>query len=331
MMSIEYCERAILNYKLGGRADKANELLKQLTRLKANLKLDTYKVEFSSKELTRLYRYQEDSANKLTDRDPDYIMDYLVNAPNIFPDVEFLKKTIEARAKSFEDFANVIRYDINKNPSHKKKGNSFKEDLMREYDQYVQIVAIHFLKEVFKSGLQKQKLTFKTMVENLYANSWLGKNIRYRNSGGDPYEHNWLAMIAPSLLDFFVHWQALHQSANKFQNFILCIDSLTLKFEGILRDFGRIVGANTLTHVKGNLREAYIEELLANEDIRKHINQDDLMLFKFLFTSSGRNIRNNVAHAFYKFHHYKPDMMILLIMAILRISKYQVNLDKIEL
>jgi hypothetical protein len=120
-------------------------------------------------------------------------------------------------------------------------------------------------------------------------------------------------------------------SKDRFQNFVLCIDSLALKFEGILRDFAKIIGASSQVHSKGWNREAYIEDLLEDEKVKSYFNEDDLLLFKYLFTSQGKNIRNNVAHAFYKYHHYKPELMILIIMAVLRISKYQVKVDKLVL
>jgi hypothetical protein len=132
-------------------------------------------------------------------------------------------------------------------------------------------------------------------------------------------------------MEFFFHWQALQYSKSRFENFILCIDSLALKFEGLLRDFARVIGTDSLVNAKGRNREAYIEELLLNEKIKAYFDEDDLLLFKYLFTFQGKNVRNNVAHSFYKFHHYKPELMILIIMAILRISKYQVNVEKIVL
>jgi hypothetical protein len=123
----------------------------------------------------------------------------------------------------------------------------------------------------------------------------------------------------------------LMYSENRFQNFVLCIDSLALKFEGILRDFAKVIGAPSQVHSKGWNREAYIEDLLEDEKIKSFLHEDDVLLFKYLFTSQGQNIRNNVAHSFYKFHHYKPELMILIILAVLRISKYRVNVDKLIL
>lgn len=331
MMPIHFCERAIHFYKLAGNREKEKELLKRLIPLKANLKLSTVELKFSGSELTELMTYHKKVIANILQTDPN-IIKFLCTDTNIFPTFNSLNETVAARDKSILDLVSVIKYDINKNTSRtKSKDEELTAALLDEYNWYVQIVSIPFLIELFKEGLLEQKLNFRTMIEYLHKHSWIAKNISYRDSGGEPFEHNWLALITPALVEFFLHWQALHYSESKFQNFILCIDSLATKFEGLLRDFARLIGASSQVHSKGWNREAYIEELLQEEKIKNYLNEDDLLLFKYLFTTNGKNIRNNVAHSFYKFHHYKPELAILLIMAILRISKYQVNADKIIL
>lgn len=331
MMPLEFCERAIHHYKLARNKAKEKELLKRLTELKANLKLSTIEIKFTSKELSKLYKYHSEVIGRVLKHKPDSIISFLSNDNKIFPNAKELNRAVAGRERSFMDFVNVIKYDINKNSSRRTKGDGNLEAIFEEYSWYIQIVTIPFLRELFRQGLYDRKINFKTVVEFLYKNSWIGKNIIYRNSGGDRYEHNWLALIAPALMEFFFHWQAVMHSEDRFQNFVLCIDSLALKFEGILRDFAKVIGAPSQVHSKGWNREAYIEDLLEDEKIKSYFNEDDLLLFKYLFTSQGKNIRNNVAHSFYKFHHYKPELMILIIMAVLRISKYQVNVNKLVL
>lgn len=332
MMPLHFCEQAIHYYKVAGNKNKVQMLLKKLVHLKANLKLSTVEIKFKSKVLTQLYRYHKDVVTNMMKESPNTILEFLSKGANIFPDLKSLNEAVSKREKSFLDFAYAIKYDINKNSTNRKSGASdLSEELFEEYNWYVQIITRHFLQEVFTHGVHNQKITFKTVIDFLYKYSWIGKNITYKNSGGEPYPHNWLAMIAPAIMEFFFHWTAANYSKSKFQNYILSIDSLTLKFEGILRDFARVVGADTLVRSKGKIREAYIEDLLMDKKILKYFNEDDLLLFRYLFTSAGKNIRNNVAHAFYKFHHYKPELMFFILMAILRLSKYQVRVDKIVL
>ncbi|MDQ3842877.1 MAG: DUF4209 domain-containing protein [Bacteroidota bacterium] len=91
----------------------------------------------------------------------------------------------------------------------------------------------------------------------------------------------------------------------------------------MLRDFARLIKANTIVNDKGIMREMYIEELMAESKVQEYFNEDDLLFFRYLFTSKGGiNIRNDIAHAFYRFEHYTFDKMVLVIMAILRLAKY---------
>jgi len=52
------------------------------------------------------------------------------------------------------------------------------------------------------------------------------------------------------------------------------------------------------------------------------IPEVDINLFKFLFTSTGINLRNNVAHCFYNPKNYAPSLMWLLICAFLKLGNY---------
>lgn len=111
-------------------------------------------------------------------------------------------------------------------------------------------------------------------------------------------------------------------NTNKVNNFILAIDSLTLKFEGVLRDFIRLCGGNTSKDKNGELREQLLEELLENEMVVKYFSTKDIDLFKFAFTSRGNNIRNNVAHSFMEFSDYGLSVASLVFLCILRLGKY---------
>jgi hypothetical protein len=170
MMPLHFCEQAIHHYKLASNRIKEKELLKRLTLLKANLKLSTIEVKFTSKELSKLYKYHEGVIGRLLQKEPDQIIGFLSTDSNIFPNAKFLKRAVAGREKSFMDFANVTKYDINKNSSKRIKGEGDLDDIFEEYSWYVQIIAIPFLRELFKKGLYEQKLNFRTVSEFLYKN-----------------------------------------------------------------------------------------------------------------------------------------------------------------
>jgi hypothetical protein len=121
--------------------------------------------------------------------------------------------------------------------------------------------------------------------------------------------------------------ESVTKSGNKFSNYIMPIDSLTLKFEGALRDFAGVIGVSTVLTGKNNqLREKYIEELLIDKQIQKCFDENDALYFNYLFVAkNGLNLRNKVAHSFLKPQHYSHQLIHLLICAFLRLGKYKFN------
>ena len=59
-----------------------------------------------------------------------------------------------------------------------------------------------------------------------------------------------------------------------------------------------------------------------NEKLKALLPEDDIALFKFLFTSEGMNLRNNIAHCFFQTKNYSAGTMLLLITALLKLGNY---------
>ncbi len=71
------------------------------------------------------------------------------------------------------------------------------------------------------------------------------------------------------------------------------------------------------------VREKDIHALLYEEPIRKLFDEDDLLFLKFLLVEkAGYNLRHKVAHSLMLFQEYSINYMHLLILALLRLGKY---------
>ena len=140
---------------------------------------------------------------------------------------------------------------------------------------------------------------------------------------------NWIGLLTPSILEFFIQIQGWVSSKYYKPNFILCVDSLTLKFEGLLRDFSTRMNIPTSVSRTKGMQEVYINNVLENDTIKKYFNEEDLLLFNYLFSSeNGINLRNNVAHSFYDYKDYNLDKVLLLIAALLRLGKYDIKIKE---
>src|SRR5690554_5127808 len=124
---------------------------------------------------------------------------------------------------------------------------------------------------------------------------------------------SWLTMLAPGIHNLFAQFElSTLMNTNKINNFILAMDSLTIKFEGALRDFIRLAGGNTSTSKRGEIKEQLLEELLDNPTTKKYFTNRDVELFKYTFTQKGKNLRNYIAHSFLQYSDYNLQAVTLV-------------------
>ena len=99
-----------------------------------------------------------------------------------------------------------------------------------------------------------------------------------------------------------------------------------MKFEGILRTFAQFLKVKTVKYdrkIKGT-REMFIEELLLDDKVQNYFNESDRLLFKFILLRNGMNIRNNIAHSFYRYSDYNLSKFLLIFLAVLRLGRYRI-------
>ena len=155
-------------------------------------------------------------------------------------------------------------------------------------------------------------------------NTWYGQDFTYIDTNKEIQGFDWIELLSPSLQSLIMQTE-IYTKTNKHnpQDCILAIDSLVLKFEGLLREFSRMIGAQTIEIKESGTEERInIDKLLDNEKLKELIPKDDIAFFKFLLTSEGINLRNNIAHCFFKTKNYTLANMLLLIVALLRLGNY---------
>ncbi|MCB0518667.1 MAG: DUF4209 domain-containing protein [Saprospiraceae bacterium] len=326
MIPLGFLGRALASYQAAKNEAKVSEIGNRYQRVSKELQLSEITVPLPAEPLRALMKYGEARAKKLLERSSLEIFDYLAGASELFPPIQSIRAGLEKQGVDFLDFATKLNFDINKNVKIENGGNgsSRLDELNIEYKLHLRFALMPFLETVIEQGILNGKVNANTLVKWLAEKTWLGQELEETNSGKEVRRYNWLGLLAPSLLEFFVQKEASLKSKNIFTNYVICIDSLTLKFEGILRDFAKRAGINTVTTGRnGQVREMYIEDILTSEKIGEFFHENDLAFFKYLFTASGVNLRNNVAHCYFRFQHYAEGYMILLILAVLRFGRYQ--------
>jgi hypothetical protein len=187
---------------------------------------------------------------------------------------------------------------------------------------------ITFSTDIIMTSLLKNKLSYNKVQKILSTGSFFGQELIITRNGEDS-AYTWFSMIDIGLRDFFKQFNLLLKDQNPDWRF--SIDFLSLKFEGILRDIvGLVDGVITKVDNKGNTSDMLLDDLLRSDAIEKVFNKDDINLFQYIFTSKGYNIRNNVAHSFFKPHDYTINKAVLVFLCILRLAKFNYNRQNIK-
>lgn len=109
----------------------------------------------------------------------------------------------------------------------------------------------------------------------------------------------------------------------------MLLDSLVLKFEGLLRQVLQHKNISTTKVVREKSREMTLEEYLGNDLLRNVIPENDLLLYYYLYTNQGLNLRNNISHTFFKMkNQYKYQDLILVLVSILKIGGLKCMLEE---
>lgn len=102
----------------------------------------------------------------------------------------------------------------------------------------------------------------------------------------------------------------------------ICITILVTQFEGLIRNIILLLGgAIDKINRNGNTERLLLEDLLNSDKLKEVFGDDDIFLFKSVFTNEGYNIRNDVAHSFYMPDEFTANKALLVFLCIMRIAK----------
>jgi len=324
-IKITYVGNKALYHKQAKEIEKYNATMLEYNRLKQSVKLNKISIPLDDDTTIKFNEFLNLKSNFLLQRPAEEILAYFAEIEEILVDSEKLRKIAESGAKkSFIHLFNTITFDINTNFKVLTEKEKIDKEVLNNYIISHNVQCYTLFLKVFSQGIISGKLNYYNVYSFFEQYSWYGqKTKRSINKDSTIDNSSWLSLLAPGLHSLFAQYElSILLNTNKVNNFILAIDSLTLKFEGALRDFIRLCGGNTSKDKNGELKEQLLEELLENEIVVKYFSTKDIDLFKFTFTSRGNNIRNNVAHSFMEFSDYGLNVACLVFLCLLRLGKY---------
>ncbi|MDR2283806.1 MAG: DUF4209 domain-containing protein [Sphingobacterium sp.] len=210
-----------------------------------------------------------------------------------------------------------MSHDINNNQHETIATDYLKYNL---YAERVPFTAA-YVHSILLSAIANRKISCSKCTRILSSDLFLGIPLSVTRNGVK-IEYTWLEMIKVGLKDFFDQCNLILK--DKAPNWTITLDILSLKFEGILRDIiGLVDGVITKIDKNGNSVDLLLDDLLRSEVIGKIFTKDDINLFQYTFTNKGLNIRNNIAHSFYKPQDYTAQKVIMVLLCVLRLAKFR--------
>ena len=322
-----YYTNALEEYKKANNKEKIEQTAVILEQAKKNIDLKKVSFELEDEKYNKLLNQWWDSTKEkatqlIENGNAKDIYGYLI-LENLLPKAAVLNEEIKP---VMLDLVSTMTFDINKNVSKNKSG------AINSYSVHINNFSINHIWLVVSKGIKSGKISYESLIDYLNNNTWYGQDFTYIDSNSETQGFNWIQLLSPSLQSFFIQTEIdLKTNNHNPQGYILAIDSLVLKFEGLLREFSRMIGAQTI-EIKDNGTEERIgfDKLLDNAKLNALIPEDDIAFFKFLLTSSGMNLRNNVAHCFFTTKNYTSAVMLLLIVALLRLGNYELKTKEKE-
>ena len=328
-IAVSFCIDAISNYKRVKDDKKAEELEQIYQQIKNKVEFKEFSETINLKEITQHYKTV---AQNLMQRTPEEIIGFLVSdEKHLLPHL----KVIKERAKKLEQefsvrhiFPSVIT-DQQGNPAQSFRSDHERDNhsILEQYRFELELNNRVLIREILFAAIRENKLNVIEVIDFLKKHSWAGKNISIPVPNNQKIIKNWISLLAPAINEYCSQMNLYFINNSNIPNFILCIDSMTLKIEGLMRDFCSLNGIPTSSIKRDDIvREKLLNELLEEEKIKSLFSEDELFFLKFLLVEqTGYNLRHRVAHSLMIYQNYSVDYMNYLFIGMLRLCKYDIE------
>ena len=330
---ILYCQLALQAYRSIGDAGKIKELERKHDDLRSGMPVVWISSEFDP---TDLLQSCESLARELTVGSSEEILKSLSTDQRLLPRYEALAAAVDAQLQSphLVDRLNVVTLD---GRGHEAQHFTTEEarrnaKILSSYQMWLECYTVEVVKRFFEISIKDKKLSADILLDFLETRTWIGQDIRTFMPGGSPKSYRWSDMISPGVYECISDIRAHIEDPAGRQHCVLGVDSLTLKLEGLIRDLCRSHGITTWSMRKVSEGETVSSEknlgkLLDDLEAGQQMDKDDLLFLKFLLVEqAGYNLRNRVAHALLMSpDEYHDDYCLLLLLALLRLGKYELG------
>ncbi|WP_162847034.1 DUF4209 domain-containing protein [Mucilaginibacter gracilis] len=169
--------------------------------------------------------------------------------------------------------------------------------------------------------MKKSKRDFVAEGLDYFNHTWFQNELVKTALSDTQFTHRWMTSLRPAL-EILLKVNITDKEKLLTPEEQMAFDQLAVKFEGLLRDLCGMAGLTTIKVREDQTVNKDVNELLQSPELQTKFKKDDLDFWLYTFTACGYNIRNNVAHAFYYDHNYTVALSNILLVAYVRLAKY---------
>lgn len=313
-------QRMMQYYQKAGNEEKLRYATSKYNENKVGMRF--FKIE-EKRELPKEFAdFLNQLFKSINESDSKTILNILSNHNDLFyltnSKLKELWESTERKKPFYMLHMNAVRCDINNNI------RTISHEELFKYQGYTVYLSntVKWITHILSTAIENKKISYSIVKKILLQQSEFGRKW-VMNRNGQEFNFCWFEKIDSALKDFFIQYnKELKGQPSDWSN---VINSLTIQFEGILRDSIRVYNGETSRIVgsnKENIAEMLLDDLLRTEACKVLYSDEDRNLFYYIFTNKGYNIRNDVAHGFYLPHDYTSYKAILVFLCILRLVRY---------
>lgn len=311
--------KMIVYYKNAGNYEKRRAASKELSDNKINLKLPIIKYDLPYGDSQQLDFQIKNEVEKYLDcTQYDLVIKLAMDHTDLgFITSKALEESVQTQLNGgmLHHLATLDTIDVNMNSSINAPDKYYRRT---SFYYSFQLLTRPVLFHILNRAISEKKLTYSSVKKALIKMSFGLEH--YHLASNEAIAYTWFALVDIGIKEYFR--QYLLALENKPTDWRMTIDFLTPKFEAILRDIVDFTGGIIHKEENGKTSLMLLEQLLNAPELREVFDDDDLMLFRQVFTKDGMNIRNDVAHGFYKPSHYNITIATLVFVCILRLNNY---------
>ena len=325
---VAFVEDAILHFRKAKLPDRAATLQERLVEARRSVRFG--KIE-GTIDLAPQLKECDRVAALVCDKGFDYLVVYLMHSKDLLPDYDDLVESV-SRGSPLRMVIPSTIIDSLGNSVRRFSSDDEKQyfAVLQDFGVALDTTSFLLLRAILFEAQTRGILSGPRLAEYLSTRSWIGRPLR-SGSGVDAETYRWIDQIIPALNDYFISID-MHLKNPAFRpSFVECIDSLTTKFEGLVRDICRLSGVTTI-EVKedhnGNTTstEKDLHALLYEPTVAQLFDKTDLLFLRHLLVEhAGYCIRHKVAHSQMALREYRLKIVHYLLLALLRISRYDLK------